>query len=119
MVINDFFIALTLNCMLLFVWFNTTAFYDYLKLFGVSEFFKEYEKTPPSVTYPQYLYENKESISSNRVIKFLIKLTTCVFCLNFWTTLCICAYYNAYAYIPLVYICTLLIYGTLKRLYDV
>jgi hypothetical protein len=117
--INDFFIALTLNCMLLFVWFNTTAFYDYLKLFGANKFFKEYEKTPPTVTYPQFLYQNKETLSDNRIIKFLIKLITCVFCLNFWTTLCICTYYNAHSYIPLVYICTLLIHGTLKRLYDI
>lgn len=117
--VNEFFIAVTLNCMILFVWFNTTAFYDYLKLLGINNFFKEYEKTPPSVTYPQYLYENKDKLSNNRACKFLIKLITCVFCLNFWTTLSICIYFNAYVMVPLIYICTLLVYGTLKRLYDV
>lgn len=114
----DFFIGLALNCMLLFVWFNTTAFYDYLKLLGVSGFFKEYEKTPPSVMYPQFLYENKEKISNNILIKFCIKLITCVFCLNFWTSTIICLYFEAYNFIPVLYVSTLYVYGGLKKLYD-
>jgi len=114
----DFFIALALNSMLLFVWFNTTAFYDYLKLFGFGGFFKEYEKTPPNVMYPQYLYENKEKISNNPIIRFCIKLITCVFCLNFWTSVGICTYSETYSLIPLLYVCTLFIYGGLKKIYD-
>lgn len=114
----DFFIALTLNCMLLFVWFNTTAFYDYLKLLGFNSFFKEYEKTPLSVMYTQYLYDNKDKITASRVGRFCLKLITCVFCLNFWTTLSICVFYSVYTYIPILYIATLLVYGVLKKIYE-
>jgi hypothetical protein len=114
-----FFIAVFLNTMLLFIWFNTTAFYDYLKLIEIKKLFIEYEKTPPTVTYPQFLFSNKEALSNkNRVILFLIKLITCVFCLNFWTTLTVCGIFDFLMYFPVLYVATLLLYGCLKKLYN-
>ena len=116
---SDFFILLFLNITFLFIWFNTTFVYEYCKLFGFSKFFKEYEKTPPDVMLPQYLYSVKDKIArDNALFLFLIKLITCVFCLGFWSSLILCACILHIHHTPILYILTLLIYGHLKRLYN-
>jgi len=116
--IYGFFGVIFLNCMLLFLWFNTTAFYEYFKILGGASFFEDYEKTPPNITYPEYLFLNREKITKNKGGVFLIKLITCVFCLNFWTTLVLCTLLLSVYFIPGVYINTLFIYGVLKKLYN-
>jgi hypothetical protein len=51
---SDFFIILFLNITFLFIWFNTTFVYEYCKLFGFSNLFKEYEKENGSFGYSYY-----------------------------------------------------------------
>ena len=116
---SEFFIILFLNVTFLFIWFNTTFVYEYGKLFGFSRFFKKYEKTSPDTMLPQYFYSIKEDISrGNSIILFFVKLTTCVFCLGFWSSLALCSYISHTYFTPIIYILTLLIYGHLKKLYN-
>ena len=114
---SDFFFILPANITVLFVWFNTTFVYDYSKLFGLNSLFKEYEKTPPDMMLPVYLYMNRERLSKgNRVLYFVIKLTTCVFCLGFWTSCIFCVSLSQMTMIPLIYITTLIVYGIITKL---
>lgn len=117
MCIVNIFLVLTAILSLLFIWFKTTAFYDYCCLFGLKFLFKNFDKHP-NISFPQYLFLNKEKISNNKqYLIFLLKLISCPICTNFW--LCVCGailLQNVFMVFPL-YILTLLIYGILSKFY--
>jgi len=98
---------------LLFIWFNTDAFIEYLSLFKLEFLVKNYTNNPNGLTFTQYLFLSRKDYKS-RIIKFLLKLICCPVCLGFVLSIII----NFNCYIFPCYITTLLLYFTLLRLKD-
>ena len=66
---------------ILIIWFNTNAFYEYCKYFGVFGFLvhgyeKKLEKAYSSLTFVDYLLTDYNS--------FFIRLICCSICANMW-----------------------------------
>ena len=79
--IYDFILFVSLNLLLLIVWFQTNAFTEYAKIlivgnkfFKIEEFEKESRMT--GVNYPEFLQLNYNS--------FLTRLMSCPYCIVFW-----------------------------------
>ena len=73
-----------INAFFLFVWFNTEAVIEYVKLLRLDKFLfvKEYEEAKQSVedlSYPQYLEIYQKD--------FVNKILSCVYCFCSWTTI--------------------------------
>jgi hypothetical protein len=84
----------------LIIWFKTTAFIEYAKLFNFKKMFKidEYEKYKermPNIDYTDFLvlkYPN-----------FITKLIQCPFCINFWICLLLVIIYRNLILFPIIY----------------
>jgi hypothetical protein len=117
MCVIDIFVVQAGILTILFSWFKTNVFYEYCALFGGKSFFREFDNYP-NLSYPQYLFINKEKITSKVQYRlFFIKLITCPVCLGFW--LCVIGaviLQNVLLVFPL-YIMTLFLYGLLDRLF--
>lgn len=118
MLFIDFFITITTVTAVLFLWFNTHVFYEYCKLLGLGKYFIKFEKQPPEITFPQYLFIKRNEISkNNRVILFFLKLISCPLCLGFWISVCMCMCTTLTAlYILPVYIVSVFFYGILANI---
>lgn len=98
---------------ILFIWFETDAFVEYLKFLKLSKFFKidsfeTYKKeSNPRITYHSYLRQKHPS--------FITKLVTCVPCLSFWVVLMINLIFSSLYLYPIVYLISYIIYKTLKK----
>lgn len=121
-----FFLLGAVNSALLYIWFKTDAFTEYVSLFGLGKFFhvaeyKEVTKDDPTLHYTSYLSANYNS--------FLTKLFVCPKCLSVWTstfiTLLIMFILTLLLIWPIVFILpailltyffSLLCYGTLVKL---
>ncbi len=74
-------ISCFLSAFFLFIWFNTEAFLEYIKLFRLDSLFfiKEYEESKEVIedlTYPSYLEINHKD--------FFNKVLSCIFCFSVW-----------------------------------
>lgn len=93
-----FFLLLgAINSSLLFIWFKTDAFVEYVSLLRLGRFFcvneyKETTKDDPGLHYTQYMSANYGN--------FLTKLFVCPKCLGMWT--------SAFITLPIMFILTLL-----------
>ena len=94
----------TIICTVVFVlvvWFHTTAFEEYAKLFGLGKWLKidEYNSARESdmsiLNFYSYLNQKHNS--------FLTRLLICAFCIGFWVTLVVCFCFSFYN-IPVAYI---------------
>ena len=97
---------------ILLIWFKSSAFVEYAKLFGVQLYFSipDFEKKQESdaeLTYLDYLAIEYDS--------FFIKLITCVMCLGFWITLIVCISVEEIKNIPIYYVGSLIIYGITSK----
>jgi hypothetical protein len=96
---------------ILFVWFNTNAFVEYINLFNLSRFFKisQYNEVV-KVGYPDnYLSFLREYFYD----AFLVRLVTCPVCLGFWLSIAVAALTDSsILLLPL----TLIFYILLNRL---
>jgi hypothetical protein len=96
----------------LFIWFHTTAFIEYMKLFRLTNLFRinkyiDYKNINPSISYIDFL--------SIKNPNFLTKLFSCPYCLNFWLTLFSTILFNNIFIFPLIYMFSIIIYIILKR----
>ena len=98
--------------MVLIVWFKTHAFIEYTSLLKLKKLFKidKYEEE-----FNMGLYTDYPSFLALNYDNFFVRLITCVYCLSFWLSL-ICAYFYGIQFMPLVMICSLIIYGLVNSL---
>jgi len=98
---------------ILFIWFNTDAFIEYLKLFKLDFFIIDYLKNSNGLTFPQYIFLKRPQYDSS-IIKFLIKLISCPVCLGFILSIM----FNLNVEMFPCYISTLILYFTIIKLKD-
>jgi len=100
--------------LILFIWFESTAFFEYCKLFGIYRPLKGYNKHRKiGITYPQHLFLLK---IKNPLLSFIIKLISCPVCLTLWLSFIAAFFAHTFAYTALIYITSLILYWTLGRL---
>jgi hypothetical protein len=86
----------------LFVLFETTAVYEYLKVLPLPNFitkFKDYEnekKYDSALSYRMYWLINHDS--------FFIKMITCPYCLGAWASIGFSMIFSCFEWIPAVYL---------------
>lgn len=112
----DFFYSIGIVVTLLIVWFQTDAYIEYCKLFGLNFLLFGYDKTDEQLTFPQYLYTKRYTLSKCRYCVFYIKLISCPVCLNFWFCLVMGVLFNNILFVPLLYVVSLLIYLIFTKL---
>jgi hypothetical protein len=100
--INIIFLQVTI----LFIWFDTTAFEEYLRyiskdLFKIHAYIKEKTENDLTLTYHNYLKQFHNC--------FFIRLITCPICLNFWLSVIFSLYLSIF-YIPIIFIVSLFVY---------
>ena len=103
MIISIFYVVF-----LLFIWFDTTAFVDYSKLFRLNKIFlisswEEYRTINPRIDYLSFI--------STRKRNFITKLVSCKPCFTFWLSIIFTLIFYNILYFPIVYILSYLIYN--------
>jgi len=103
MIISIFYVVF-----LLFIWFDTTAFVDYSKLFRLNKIFlisnwEEYRTINPRIDYLSFIGTRKRN--------FITKLVSCKPCFTFWLSIISCLIFSKILYLPIVYILSYLIYN--------
>jgi len=104
----SFLYSLSIILTVLIVWFKTDAFVEYCKVLNLKFLLFNYNSL--ELTFPQYLYTQRNVLFKHPITIFFIKIITCPFCLSFW--LCLFASVvitNPLATFPL-YICSLFLY---------
>jgi hypothetical protein len=111
-----FLYSLSVILTILIVWFKTDAYVEYCKIFNLN--FLLFNYNHPELTFPQYLYSQRNTLFKKPFTVFYIKLITCPFCLSFWLSL-IAAFVisNPLAVFPL-YVCSLFLYLFLVKLLE-
>jgi hypothetical protein len=93
---------------LMFIWFKTDAFVQYVKLFKLSKITKvdlweSYRLSSPKITYLEYI-----SVKHNN---FFTKLLSCKPCFTFWIVLIISIIFNSpISEFAMIYILSYIIY---------
>lgn len=101
------------------IWFCTDWFIHYSQLFGIWEDLR--------LRYTSHLVENKHDFlpdflykqslkSSNRLYKFVLKLVSCPFCLNFWLAMIAGFLCREMIIVGPVYVLSLFILLQIKRM---
>lgn len=90
MLSSEFFFSIFWLSTISLVWFNTDWFIHYSELFGIftttKEEYKLYIERYPEKYFPDFLHQislNKEQ----KVLKFVMKLVSCPFCLLLWMSI--------------------------------
>ena len=101
-----------LQVTLLFIWFNTDSFVEYLQYikydwFKIHSYLKEKTTNDLTLTYHSYLRRFHNS--------FFVRLITCPICLNFWLSL-LSSLFIYITYLPIIFIVSLFIYYLLCRI---
>ena len=100
----------------LYVFFKTTAVYEYLKLLPLPEKItkmKEYEAERRhnfTMSYKEFFTTNYDT--------FLIRLLTCPYCLSAWLSLIFCGIFSCFMWLPVVYLVGLASYFFISLLYQ-
>jgi len=86
---------------ILIIWFKTSAFLEYSKLFGFKKLFKieDYDKYKEKTLNIEYL-----DFLILKYPNFLTKLIQCPFCINFWISLFLIIIYRNLLFLPVIYI---------------
>ena len=93
---------------ILLIWFKSSAFVEYAKLFKVHFYFyipdfEMKQEKDAELSYLDYLAIEHDC--------FFTRLITCVMCLGFWITLIVCMSTGKLHNIPLYYVGSLVAYG--------
>ena len=96
---------------LLFIWFETDAFIEYIKILKLDIFkvkqFEEYKLINPKISYHSYIRQKHAS--------FFTRLLTCVPCMCFWIVVVICLMFNSFYFYPIIYISSYVLYKLLRK----
>lgn len=112
----DLLILVSLNVFLLVLFYMTDVIPEYLKLFGadrlssfkITEYFE-------SLKSPLVLQTNYFEFLDTQYDSFLFRLLACPFCFNFWLTLINTLLFSYFCYLPTIYVFSLLLFFTLKK----
>jgi hypothetical protein len=96
----------------MYAWFDTDAFIEYSKLFGLSKRFRiddwsDYREVNPKIGYLEYIRIKHSS--------FFIRLVTCKPCLLLWISAACSVIFTSLVFFPFVYVSSYLIYNLLCR----
>lgn len=96
----------------LFIWFHTTAFIEYMKVFKLTNLFRinkyiDYKNINPEISYIDFLAIKNPN--------FFTKLFSCPYCLSFWITLISCFLFKNLSIFALIYMVSVVIYIILKK----
>jgi hypothetical protein len=105
--------------MIFIVWFNTDAVVHYLQLLNLFEKarldYLAFTNQNPLLYFPDFLY--KVSLrTQNRVLKFLLKLLSCPFCIGVWlsfTASIFCT--GSLIYLPCFYVTSIGVFFGLRK----
>lgn len=106
-------IALLVTIMI--VWFKSSAFPAYCKLFGFRKILLGYDKNSDNLTFTQYLYIKSRTVFKCSICAFIIELITCPLCLGFWLSVLGACLFLHYTLIPTVYLTVLISYFLAER----
>jgi len=104
---NNILIAIGLNSTILTVWFLTNAFFEYFKYLNF--IFKDYNEEIKK----QYIYFT-DFLSKKQ--DFLSKLFSCPFCIGLWSSAIISICILNIWFTGVIYIASLLIFFSMKKL---
>lgn len=101
-------------------WFYTDWVLHYTQLLGVLEEFRikfqSFIKNNPDKYFPDYLYKLSLT-TSNRIQKFVLKLLSCPFCLNFWLSVIAALFFSQnLVNVAPIYVISMLLVLQIKKL---
>lgn len=115
----DFFYGIFWTSTISIIWFCTDWLIHYLQLFHVYERltlrYKSFVFDNKYGYFPDFLYEISLQ-TNNTLLKFVFKLLSCPFCLNFWLSLFVAIYYNNISATAVFYVSSLFILFQIKKL---
>lgn len=119
MVLEEIFYSVSFVSTFGVIWFYTDFVSYYLSLFNIMQTFNleylSYIAENPYKYFPDFLHE-KSLHSSNRFVKFCLKLLSCPFCLLFWGSLLVCSITSTYLNTGVVYLISLLVMAQIKKM---
>jgi hypothetical protein len=98
---------------ILFIWFETDAFIEYIKLlkmgryFYINEFLEYKKNSNPKSNYLSFIRQKKTN--------FITKLISCIPCSLFWLSLIFCIIFNNIVLYPIIYMLSYISYKILKK----
>ena len=100
-----------LQVTILFVWYKTDAFVEYIKylpkdIFKVKAYIIEKDNNDMTLTYHNYLKQFNSG--------FFVRLITCPICLNIWLSI-ICSYFISIYLMPVMFIISMFTYYLLCK----
>ena len=106
----------TITCIIVFaltVWFHTTAFEEYTKLFGLGKWLKvdEFE----AAREKDFSIPNFHCFLNQKYSNFLTRLLICPFCIGFWITVVACLAFSFYN-VPVAYVLSMLVFHIMQLL---
>lgn len=101
------------------IWFCTDWFVHYSQLFGIWENLRlqytSFISENKNGFFPDFLYK-KSLKTSNKCFKFLLKLVSCPFCLNFWLAVFAGFFCREMVIVAPAYVLSLFILLQIKRM---
>jgi len=103
-------------CLLLLIWFKSSAFVEYAKLFGLGNLFfvfafEESLKKNPTLSYHEFLLESSGP-------SFALKLISCPLCLSVWVSLLVALASGSLYLFPAYNVVGLMLYGATGKLLE-
>jgi hypothetical protein len=98
------------------IWFRSSAFVEYSKLFGLRILLFGYDNESNNLTFPQFLYVKTKTLFKRPISKFLVSLITCPLCLGVWLSVIAAFLYGSILMIPTFYVVILFCYFLLDRI---
>ena len=95
----------SVQALALMVWFKTSAFVEYARLFGFGRFLKEFEEEENmGISFPDYLAAQHNN--------FLTRLISCAVCLGAWLSIALFILHESiYVFVVGYYLSLLLYFG--------
>lgn len=110
----DIIYLVSWSVFIMFIWFNTNAFTDYILFFKLDKYFyvskwNSYLEINPKIGYLSYI-----RIKHNN---FITKLISCKLCLLFWIIfILIVIFKQSFILLPIIYITSYVIYKKIDKI---
>ena len=115
----DFFWSILWIVMICIIWFRTDWFIHYSQLFEVNKKlrlqFMEFIKINPDLYFPDFLF-TLSLTTSNKFLRFILKLISCPLCLIVWLSIVAAIMLNNIVLIAPLYVLSLSIFLLITKL---
>jgi len=115
---GDLLVFIKVVCLIvtiMIVWFKSSAFVEYAKLFGLRNLLLNYNDGSEGLTFPQHLYIKSKLVLKCSICKFLVALITCPLCIAFWLCIIASCVFTHWTLIPVLYLTVLITYFLIER----